>query len=69
MQEGNLTISLQGRNMDIFQARQAFWKSRQLMVMGRKQGFGTGSIVNVFDDGLGEGHPIIGRSSPSQLIK
>ncbi len=39
------------------------------MVMGRKQGFGTGSIVNVFDDGLGEGHPIIGRCSPSQLIK
>ena len=39
------------------------------MVMGRKQGFGTGSIVNVFDDGLGESHPIIGRRSPSQLIK
>ena len=39
------------------------------MVMGRKQGFGTGSIVNVLDDGLGEGHPIIGRRSPSQLIK
>ena len=39
------------------------------MVMGRKQGFGSGSIMNVFDDGLGEGHPIIGRCSPSQLIK
>ena len=39
------------------------------MVMGRKQGFGTGPIVNVFDDGLGESHPIIGRRSPSQLIK
>ena len=39
------------------------------MVMGRKQGFGSGPIMDVFDDGLGESHPIIGRRSPSQLIK
>ena len=69
MQEGNLSISLQGRDMDIFQTGQGLWESCQLMVMGRKQGLSTGTIVDIFDDGLGKSHSIIGRSSPSQLIK
>ena len=39
------------------------------MVVGGKERLGTCPVMDVFDDGLSQGHPIIGRRPPSQLIK
>ena len=71
VQEDNVVAFLSHGHVVIFDQRQQIGQRGQLVVMGGKEGarLEAGMVVQVFDDGPGDGEAVVGAGAPADFVQ